>query len=206
MNYLSFFDFRINGLSMNFTRIALAATVLSSKKSQDGISKLVFKSDFEKLKGKETTRKLDQMLSTMWPEALKVSKEVGYKTFGKACVNMILHLLQKEKIAKAAQYESFGAILQEFQDELAGKTAQVVQTPEVAAASSSDPIKNLVDCSAQEIAVLQNKHIIVGNKYLGSCLSFLACLQAVQDFFRTIPMAKVHTCRSWGQDLCADQA
>lgn len=168
MNYLAFFDFRISGLSMNFTRVALAATILSAKKSQDGISKLIFRSDFEKLKGKETTRKLDQMLSSMWPEALKAPKEVGYKSFGKACVNMILHLLQKEKVAKAEQHESFAAILQEFQNELAGNTPQLAPATQVSAASSAVPVKDLVNCSPQDIALLQNKHIIVGNKYLGS--------------------------------------
>ena len=164
MNYLSFFDFKITGLSMNFTRIALAATILSSKRSQDGISKLIFRSDFEKLKGKDTTKKLDQMLSNMWPEALKAPKELGYKSFGKACVNMILHLLQKEKMAKADQYESFAQILQEFQDELAGGPNTAVPVAEPSSSNPDAPVKNLVDCSAQEIALLQNSHIKVGNR------------------------------------------
>ena len=166
MNYLAFFDFKITGLSMNFTRIALAATILTSKKSQDGISKLIFRSDFEKLKGKETTKKLDQMLNNMWPQALAVAKEVGYKSFGKACVNMILHLLQKEKIAKAQQYDSFAAILQEFQDELSGKMTQVDPAAAEPAASSTVPVKDLVNCSEKDIALLQNKHITVGSKHL----------------------------------------
>ena len=166
MNYLAFFDFKITGLSMNFTRIALAATILTSKKSQDGISKLIFRSDFEKLKGKETTKKLDQMLNNMWPQALTVAKEVGYKSFGKACVNMILHLLQKEKIAKAQQYDSFAAILQEFQDELSGKMTQVDPAAAEPAASSTVPVKDLVTCSEKDIALLQNKHITVGSKHL----------------------------------------
>lgn len=66
MNLLAFYNFRIPGQSMTLTRIALAACMLSSKKHADNISQLICKSDFDKLKGKEPARKLDEILHTLW--------------------------------------------------------------------------------------------------------------------------------------------
>lgn len=52
MNHLAMYDFKITGKTLALTRIALAATILTSKKSQDGISKLIYKSDLDKMEGK----------------------------------------------------------------------------------------------------------------------------------------------------------
>ena len=150
---------------MNFTRIALAATILSSKRSQDGISKLIYKSDFDKMRGKDTTQKLDEMLATMWPEAVKVQPK-GYICFGKACVNMILHLLQKEKLAKSEQYNAFTDIVTEFQQELTGQAPLVAHPAASKDPSSSTSVEDLVNCSGKDIAKMQNSHITVGKRYL----------------------------------------
>ena len=56
MNLLAYYNFKLPGCQLNFLRIALLATILSSKRHQDGISRLVFKSDFDKLKGKISTK------------------------------------------------------------------------------------------------------------------------------------------------------
>ena len=95
-----FFDFKLPGHSMALTRIALAACILSSKKQQDGISRIIYKSDLEKLKGKASTKQLDEMLCSLWAEVQHVNLPLGYVCFGKACVRMILHTLGKEKVAK----------------------------------------------------------------------------------------------------------
>ena len=110
MNHLAMYDFKITGKTLALTRIALAATILTSKKSQDGISKLIYKIDLDKMKGKDTTCRLDDMLNAMWPEARKIDKDVGYIAFGRASVHMILHLLGKEKLAKKETFESFTEI------------------------------------------------------------------------------------------------
>lgn len=118
MNHLAFYDFRIQGRGMALTRVALAATMLSSKKHQDGISKLVYKSDFDKLKSKETTRRLDEVLGTLWDQASKAQSDLGHMCWCTAAVRMVLHLLGKEKIAKQEVFESFEQIAQCFSDDL----------------------------------------------------------------------------------------
>lgn len=172
MNHLAMYDFRVTGKTLALTRVALAATILTSKKSQDGISKLIYTSDLDKMKGKDTTSKLDDMLNTMWPEASKNQKNGGYIAFGTACVHMILHLLGKEKLAKKETFESFADIVEAFQQELNDAASSLVQPALAADASASSAVepdvKDLINCSNKDIAILQNDHIKVGGKCLGS--------------------------------------
>ena len=49
MALLSHHDFNVQGDQMLFCRIALLQAMLTSKKSVDGYSKLIVKSDFDKL-------------------------------------------------------------------------------------------------------------------------------------------------------------
>ena len=174
MNHLAMYDFKITSKTLALTRIALAATILTSKKSQDGISKLIYKSDLDKMKGKDTTCRLDDMLNAMWPEARKIDKDVGYIAFGRASVHMILHLLGKEKLAKKETFESFTEIVEAFHQELQigpPSLAQPGLPADASASSAAEPaVKDLINCSNKDIAMLQNEHIKVGGKYLRSRL------------------------------------
>lgn len=169
MSHLAFYDFRIQGRGMALTRVALAATMLSSKRHQDGISKLVYKSDFDKLKSKETTRRLDEVLGTLWDQARHAQPDLGHMCWCTAAVRMALHLLGKEKIAKQEVFESFEQIAQVFSDDLqAGLVtlqAQPVQS-ELADTSSAPSVKNLLNASTKEVALFQNNHIKIGEKQL----------------------------------------
>ena len=133
---------------MALTRVALAATMLSSKRHQDGISKLVYKSAFDKLKSKETTRRLDEVLGTLWDQARHAQPDLGHMCWCTAAVRMVLHLLGKEKIAKQEVFESFEQIAQVFSADLqAGLVtlqAQPVQS-ELADTSSAPSVKNLLN-------------------------------------------------------------
>ena len=170
MNHLAFFNFKIPGQSMTLTRIALAACILSSKKQQDGISRLIYKSDLEKLKGKASTKKLDEILCSLWNEVQTVNLPSGYVCFGKACVRMILHTLSKEKIAKEETFNSFEEILTQFHAEVQGKTPAVPGSEASSSSVTTDPVKDLVNSCASEVALLQNTHIKVGDRYLCSQL------------------------------------
>ena len=169
MNHLAFYDFKILGRGMALTRVALAATMLSSKKHQDGISKLIYKSDFDKLKGKETTRRLDEVLASLWEQAGQTSVDWGYMCFCTAAVRMVLHILQKEKIAKQDSFESFEEIVQHFADDLqASPVASKTQlAPSEPAESSNGPVvQDLLKASNKEVALFQNSHIKIGERQL----------------------------------------
>lgn len=175
MNHLAWYDFRIQGRGMALTRVALMATMLSSKKHQDGISKLVYKSDFDKLKSKETTRSLDEVLGTLWDQASKAQPDLGHMCWCTAAVRMVLHLLGKEKIAKQDVFESFEQIAQFFCDDLqAGPvTVQAQPVPSEPADTSSAPsVKNLLNASTKEVALFQNNHIKIGEKQLVCSMYF----------------------------------
>ena len=177
MNHLSYFDFRVTGHSMALTRVAIAATILTSKKSQDGISKLIYKSDFDKLRAKEATMKLDETLTSLWAEAQRVDKDLGYPAFGKACCNMVLHLLQKQKLAKRETFESFEDIMKDFENNLVGGAtgANLSQQPAQTQSQPSEPsaVKDLVNRTPVEVAKLQNSHIKAGDRCL-ACTLFSA--------------------------------
>ena len=64
MFQLSHFDFRIKENKLPMTRAALLCTILTAKKHADGISKLVYKADLDKMKGslKDKTVKMEELL------------------------------------------------------------------------------------------------------------------------------------------------
>ncbi|CAK9087331.1 unnamed protein product [Durusdinium trenchii] len=170
-NLLAHYNFRLPGCQLNFLRIALLATILSSKRHQDGISKLVFKSDFDKLKGKSTTLAMEDLLSQGWASCQKVAnKALGEMSFGKFCVRLVLHALQKEKFEKFSRdglsFDSFQAIVEELSVDLEG--GEHVPSSSVAAvkATDADKVKDLLKASPDEVAMLQNSHISVGKNYM----------------------------------------
>lgn len=181
MNHLAMYDFRLPGQSMALTRIGLAAVMLISRKHADGFSRLLFKSDFDKLKGKDTTRKLDEMFFTLWKQALGagVAPDVGYICWGNAAVRMVLHILNKEKVAKQEVYKSFGEIVELFSQELNGSVRVTTHSePAGGSASAGSAVKDLLNCSSQEVALFQNAHIRIGDKYFAcikTCWCFPAC-------------------------------
>ncbi|CAK9010996.1 unnamed protein product [Durusdinium trenchii] len=167
MNHLAHYDFKISGQTMVLTRFALAACILTSRKHQDGISKLIYKSDLDKLKNKDSTRKLDDMLHSLWTEAQKVSNtELAYIAFGKAAVRMTLHALSKQKIAKQESYDSFEEIVEQFQADLVSPASSTVKATSASAVSTDETsVQDLVNCSSQTVALFQNNHIKLNEKY-----------------------------------------
>ncbi|CAK9113132.1 Uncharacterized protein SCF082_LOCUS52448 [Durusdinium trenchii] len=155
--------------SLALTRTALAAAMLTSKKHQDGVSKLIYKSDFDRLKGKASTRQLDEMLTSMWKQAEELKNpDLAYRCWGTAAVRLVLHCLNKEKAAKAEAYESFEKIVQLFSEEL---TRSPLTRPIDSSASTGGPdagVRDLLNASSQEVALLQNSHIKIGGRYCNS--------------------------------------
>ena len=186
---------------MVMTRVALAACILTSKKSQDGISKLLFKSDFDKLKSKTSTRRLDEVLTDLWAQAQGTSDiKWGYQCFGQACVRMVIHILGKERLAKQDTFESCSKIVELFQQELTNPK-QPVQSAAAASsttASPDQPVKDLVSCSAEDLALLQNQHILVGHRHFGfilfSTLDMFLCSSCVKEHLQLLIFADPNKC------------
>lgn len=172
MNHLAFYDFRLPGCSMNFTRLALAATMLTSKKHHDNISKLIYKSDLDKLKGKEKTKLLEQILRGGWTQAKDVvDKSHAYSCFGRLCVRLVLFLVQKEKHSRDEPYASSEDIVEKFSQELKGTLEHASGSARMTVAPSA---RNLLEASATELAFLQNAHIKLNSKHFGRFSCFHA--------------------------------
>ena len=168
MNLLAYYNFKLPGRQLNFLRVALLATILSSKRHQDGISKLVFKSDFDKLKGKSSTKTMEDLLAEGWQSCQKAADLVlGEMCFGRFCVRVVLYALQKEEHARDGFcVESFQEIVEELSMELENSAGAPTSSAVDAKDGEALKVKDLVQADPNEVAMLQNDHIIVGKNYL----------------------------------------
>ena len=96
------------------------------------------------------------------------SQTVG--AFGRLCVRVCLHVLNKEKAGREPDgFEDLQQIAGKFAEDLQG------MAPMQAEASSSTDIQvsNVLSASKAELALLQNKHIKVGEMQPGVSCKFV---------------------------------
>ncbi|CAJ1445832.1 unnamed protein product [Effrenium voratum] len=173
MQQLTWFNFK--ALSpLPFCRLALLATILTSSKHSDGISRLVTKSDLDKMKGslQENAIKMEDLLHEAWNKLqMDTSLSTDTKTllFGRLAVRLTLTLLGKQKHSREAPFESFTQILQVFAQELAsgGKT----RAHDSASVATSQPqevceVQDLTQNDAAKNILHQHPHLVVGGKFV----------------------------------------
>jgi len=167
MKEFAYFNFKVEGDEMPMLRHALMCCALTSKRSLENVSRVIFKSDFDKLKGslQKQAIKLEGVLKTSWGQ-VDLGKHEHVQAYGKLAVRCVMFLLQKQKHGRDdTVWESFEEIVEVFAHELSAGPS-----PKPAAASSStspsEPaLKNLLGASAAEIAILQHSHLTIGDKY-----------------------------------------
>ena len=115
------------GTTYPFLRAACLAAQPTSPKSSDGISRLLTKSDVEKLKGKDMKQIVELAEKTLamgWnivsnAAAQGLAAVVCNGCFGKFITTVILHILGKEKYGREPKgFESLDVINQMFVDEV----------------------------------------------------------------------------------------
>jgi hypothetical protein len=157
MSAVTFIDMKGDGTTFPFLRAACLAAQLTSPKSSDGISKLLTKSDVEKLKSKDMKKIVELAEKTMamgWNVILNAAGQglaaaVCNGCFGKFITRVILHIFGKEKYGREPNgFESLDVINQMFVDEVKSKlatkdNAQVQQA--VASSSSKNELQSLQD-------------------------------------------------------------
>ena len=169
MALLSHHDFKVQGDQMLFCRIALLQAMLTSKKSVDGYSKLIVKSDFDKLSRTLQSKaiEMEKILKEAWVKLQGESHEPSQKAkaFGKLCVRMVLLVLSKQKHGRDPEFEGFKEVTEAFAEDLLG---QVAPAPKASSASSKkkDTIENLVLATQAQVAALQNSHLEIDGKHL----------------------------------------
>lgn len=169
MALLAYHDFRVQGDQMLFTRLALLTTMLTSTKVSDGVSKLIVKSDFDKMTRSlhKQTVQMEAILKEAWKQDdTHVGPQKKAMAFGKLSVRMCLLLLGKQKFGRDPLVETFEEITQLYAEELVGKKPEVLLTSS-SKGKKSEPVRDLLNASSQEVALLQNSHLHLGGKYLG---------------------------------------
>ena len=176
MGYLSHFDFRVQDTKLPMCRVALLSTMLTTKKHADGLSKIIFKADMDKMKGtyKDNTIKMEGVLKKGWDQMNQSSssKPLAALAFGKLCVRMTLHLLSKEKFSRDAPFESFAKIVDQFHEDLldvnlkASSSSSVAATP--AQPNQKNAVQDMLNAKAADVAKLEHPHLEVAGLYVNS--------------------------------------
>ena len=173
------------------------ASMMTSERSVDGISKLLSKADSEKLRAagkRDAVNKAEylgvssrycfysklgdvygflfffhiilyqantrQLLEDAWNVHQKQhTSEHSIGAFGRACVRVALHLLQKEKLGPEPHgYKDLTAIADKFAVEVA-QGQQVVETAASSSMSGGSAVVNLLEATPVQKALLQNPHM-----------------------------------------------
>ena len=116
------FRFQDQGKQVAYDQGSLALHHFDCKEHADGISKLVYKADLDKMKGslKDKTVKMEELLKEGWKQVQQPTGAPALKAlcFGKFCVRLVLHLLSKEKYSRDQPFESVQEIVDQFGEDL----------------------------------------------------------------------------------------
>ena len=168
MALLAYHDFRVQGDQMLFTRLALLTTMLTTTKVSDGVSKLIVKSDFDKMTRslQKQAVQMEHILREAWrQEDHHVTPERKASAFGKLSVRMRLLLLGKQKFGRDPVLDSFEEITKMYGEDLAGTKPEALSSS-TTAKPKCQPVRDLLNASAQEVALLQNSHLHLDGRHL----------------------------------------
>ena len=169
-------DFKADTTTLPFLRVALCATQVTAPRSfiRDGISKMICKSDFDKLKQKKAfddIMKAEQLMVAAWQtlEASGLPLEKTALPFGKFQIRLVLLLLAKElKGREGKEYKTLLAINEQFQADFAeccgsgpGPSATAKAKSAATMVKSLDQVNDPV-----QIVLAGNSHIQLGKHYI----------------------------------------
>eukprot|EP00435_Cladocopium_sp_Y103_P036891 s4034_g9.t1 len=171
MSALATTNFKVQGCVFPHLRVAIWATLSSSSKHQDGFSKLLNKSDVEKLRSNTMSDKIkstEKILADSWKVIQDPALDVDHvtKAYGRLCVRCILFLLSKQKFSREEhEYQNLPEIVQAFSDEMKAR-------PSMTLANSLDEeelqVTDTSQATAKNIALLQNQHVKLNQMHLGA--------------------------------------
>ena len=139
---------------------------------KDGISRLLSKSDLDKLKS-STNRaqvlKAEEILSDAWKILQHCqNKSVLTLSFGRLLVRCVLYLTGKEKAGREGKsYKDLSSICDLFTADVSGQTSATTSMGTASSSKAGDQPANLLTLSIGEQALIQNKHLKLQEKHLG---------------------------------------
>lgn len=174
MRMVTHYDFRLQGTVLPCFRVALVATQLSASKVVDKVSKLLVKGDFDRLKNKcsNALKEVELLLHDGWKIVQKAGhleerKKLG--VFGRYCIRLVLFLCQKQKAGRESKpWVNMKEITDQFAAEMLcppGSSSSSKDAPGKEAPASQVEFHDLLSANEAEIALLQHKHLKVGEHY-----------------------------------------
>ena len=167
-------DWKAESTTMPFLRVALCAAQVTAPKAfiKDGISKMITKNDFDKMKQKKQLAELikaEKLMKTAWDtlEQSQLPLQKTALTFGKFQIRLVLLLLQKEqKGREGKEYKTMEAINEQFLEDFQ-KCSSQGSAPAAGPSESPTAVKSLDQVNDPvQIALAANTHIKVGKHYI----------------------------------------
>ena len=103
------------------------------------------------------------LLSKSWSLQLNstATEANRFGAFGRLCVRTVLHVLNKQKVGRGPKgFENLQAIGELFAKELMGHAADAASVR--ATEDSQQSVRDVLTASPQELALLQNQHMQIG--------------------------------------------
>lgn len=173
-NLVAYTDWKMGSTTLPFLRVGLCATQVTAPAAavKDGISRMVNKSDFDKLKQKKMNTevfKAEQLMAVAWKtlENSQLAFEKKALLFGKLQLKLVLQLLGKElKGREGKQYQDMDAVSQMFEEDVRESSGCASATG-TSAERPAEPVKSLEDANdPKAIALNANKHIKLSKHYV----------------------------------------
>lgn len=175
MKLLTHYDFKVSGNLLPCFRVAVLAAQLTSSKIVDKISKLLVKSDFDRLKTKceAELQDAEKLLADSWSLVEKAKHLEELKrlhVFGRLCIRVVLFICQKQKMGRESKtWKSLEDIRDQFASEMLCppdiSSQDSGDAPSPAAAGSQEAFQDLLQPDPVAVALLQNQHLEIGSNY-----------------------------------------
>ena len=175
MKLLTHYDFKVSGNLLPCFRVAVLAAQLTSSKIVDKISKLLVKSDFDRLKTKckAELQDAEKLLANSWSLVEKAKHLEELKrlhVFGRLCIRVVLFICQKQKMGRESKtWKSLEDIRDQFASEMLCppdiSSQDSGDAPSPGAAGSQEAFQDLLQPDPVAVALLQNQHLEIGSNY-----------------------------------------
>ena len=153
----------------------MLAAQLTSSKIVDKISKLLVKSDFDRLKTKckAELQDVEKLLANSWSLVEKAKHLEELKrlhVFGRLCVRVVLFICQKQKMGRESKtWKSLEDIRDQFASEMLCppdiSSQDSGDAPSPGAAGSQEALQDLLQPDPVAVALLQNQHLEIRSNY-----------------------------------------
>ena len=173
-NMVAYTDWKMGSTTLPFFRVGRCATQVTAPVAavKDGISRMVLKCDFDKLKQKKMSSevfKAEQLMAIAWDTLAnsELTFEKKALLFGKLQIRLVLQLLGKElKGREGVQYKDMDAVTQKFEEEVK-ESNDCASAPGASNQKLAEPVKSLEDATdPKAIALNANKHIKLNKLYV----------------------------------------